>query len=157
MSRLSRIHFLNTSMVAIIFAVHLGSARLAYSDDSVPQFSLPALTEFWAIVERPLLAPSRRPSDVTAEATDPAASGEDSTDAPAQVMLVGTATDQRTRAVAILRNSANATEFRVWVGDTVGAWHVKAIRPRAITLGTADVEVSVTLDEPIVPDAPEQP
>lgn len=123
-----------------------GSNGAAQGDEAIPQFLLPPLDEFWAIVERPLLAPSRRPNDTTILVP------EDGADPKPQFLLVGTATDQGDRAVAIIRNLASSTEFQVWIGDTFGGWQVKAIAPRSLILVNAGVETSITLDEPLVPE-----
>ena len=66
--------------------------------------------------------------------------------------MAGTATDQSARAVAILHDVAQGVQFRVWVGDEVQGWTVKAIKPRTLVLGTETQEVTVTLDEPVVPE-----
>lgn len=120
-------------------------------------FTLPPPEEFNAIVDRPLFSPDRRPPENASpiEAGSPAA--ETGADAPRQIVLAGTATDQANRAVAILHNVTQGIQFRVWVGDQVDGWRVKEIRPRMVVLATATEEVTVTLDEPALPAAIEEP
>lgn len=131
-----------------IFVV-LGGSGNALCDEATPHFTLPPLDEFWAIVERPLLARSRRPNDVPGLVeTDP----ENAARSAGQFLLVGTSTDQGDGAVAIVRDLATSTEFRVWMGDMVGGWQVKEINPRGLILVNAGVETSVTLEEPLVPE-----
>jgi hypothetical protein len=136
--------------------VFLADIQSARSDDATPTFSLPPLDEFWAIVERPLFTRGRRLSEPEAEPA-PVVDSSAGTETPHQLVLVGTATDQASRAVAVLRDTAAGTDFRVWVGDPIGRWSVKAIGPRAVTLASEDTEVSVTLDEPVVPEGPAPP
>ena len=82
---------------------------------------------------------------------EPAVAAEGSSSGERQIVLAGTATDQSERAVAILHEVSQGVQFRVWVGDEIAGWTVKAIRPRALVLGTATQEVTVTLDEPAIP------
>lgn len=131
----------------------VGDIGYSRSDDTTPTFVLPPVDEFWAIVERPLFTRSRRPSDAISDSTAQSPNSEEADQPTAQIMLVGTATDQGVRAVAVLRSTTEGAQFRVWVGDSVGGWIVKAIKPRAIVLGADSEEISVTLDEPIVPEA----
>jgi hypothetical protein len=138
---------------ALFFLTADGSPSLA--DDVSPRFVMPGVDEFWAIIERPLLSRSRRPAEDAPAEGDSAAIGESSP--AATLMLVGTATDQRARTVAVLRNGSDATEFRVWVGDTVGGWKVKGIQPRTLLLVSEGSEVTITLDDPVLPEAPAHP
>ena len=129
------------------------AAGSAAAQDAEPVFSLPPLEDFSAIVDRPLFSPDRRaPADVGE--TAPAAASEPSGDGERQIVLAGTATDQSERAVAILHDVSQGIQFRVWVGDQVEGWTVKAIKPRTMVLGTPTREVTVTLDEPAVPAVP---
>ena len=122
--------------------------------DLTSDFRLPPTEEFDVIIERPLFAKDRRPvADTAAAAPEPAE--DTSPEAPLQIVLAGTATDQGNRAVAILQDVSQGSAFRVWVGDEVGGWTVKAIEPRAIILGHGGLEISVTLDEPAVPPLPQ--
>ena len=133
----------------------LVQASNAQSPEST--FTLPPPEEFNAIVDRPLFSPDRKPPENASptEASSPAA--ETDGDAPHQIVLAGTATDQANRAVAILHDVSQGIQFRVWVGDQVDGWRVKEIRPRTIVLATATEEVTVTLDEPALPAATEEP
>lgn len=115
-------------------------------------FELPPLDAFGAIVERPLFSPDRRPL-ATASEPDPDSAQADVVEPEGQVLLAGTATDQGERAVAILHDVAQGTQFRVWVGDQVGGWTVQAIKPREVILENAKRQVTVTLDEPAFPEA----
>jgi len=135
------------ALLSLALAAGAGSAA---AQEDEPVFSLPPLEDLGAIVDRPLFSEDRRPpaedqSEAPAAASDPSGSAE------RQVVLAGTATDQSERAVAILHDVSQGVQFRVWVGDEVEGWTVKAIRPRAVVLGTATHEVTVTLDEPAVP------
>jgi len=114
-------------------------------------FSLPPIEDFSAVVDRPLFSPDRRPPPETGEGGEPAAAPESSSTGERQLVLAGTATDQSEHAVAILHDISQGIQFRVWVGDEVAGWKVKAIRPRALVLGTTAQEVTVTLDEPAIP------
>ena len=143
------------SLLAISGLSILGQASDAQSPDST--FTLPPPEEFNAIVDRPLFSPDRRPPEnaSSTEASSPAA--ETGGDAPRQIVLAGTATDQSNRAVAILHDVSQGIQFQVWVGDEVDGWRVKEIRPRMVVLATATDEVTVTLDEPALPAAIEEP
>lgn len=143
------------SLLAITGAAMLVQSSDAQSPEST--FTLPPPDEFNAIVDRPLFSPDRRPPEDAspAEATSPAP--DTGADAPHQIVLAGTATDQANRAVAILHDVSQGVQFRVWVGDRVDGWRVKEIRPRTVVLATATEEVTVTLDEPVLPAAIEEP
>jgi hypothetical protein len=136
------------ALLSVAFAAGAGSAA-AQEAESV--FSLPPLADLGAIVERPLFSQDRRPPADEIPADAPATASEPSGSEEQQIVLAGTATDQSERAVAILHDVSQGLQFRVWVGDEIGGWTVKAIRPRAVVLGTASQEVTVTLDEPAVP------
>jgi len=135
----------------VAFAAGAGSAAAQEADSA---FSLPPLVDLGAIVERPLFSQDRRPPADQIQADAPAAASEPSDEGERQIVLAGTATDQSERAVAILHDVSQGVQFRVWVGDEIEGWTVKAIRPRAVVLGTASQEVTVTLDEPAVPAVP---
>jgi hypothetical protein len=149
-----RTHFA-VGLLAISGVAMLVQASNAQSPEST--FTLPPPEEFNAIVDRPLFSPDRKPPENASptEASSPAA--ETDGDAPHQIVLAGTATDQANRAVAILHDVSQGIQFRVWVGDQVDGWRVKEIRPRTIVLATATEEVTVTLDEPALPAATEEP
>lgn len=146
---------LAVSLLAISGVAILVQSSDAQSPEST--FTLPPPEEFNAIVDRPLFSPDRRPPENASptEASSPAA--ETGGDAPRQIVLAGTATDQANRAVAILHDVSQGVQFRVWVGDQVNGWRVKEIRPRMVVLATATEEVTVTLDEPALPAAIEEP
>jgi hypothetical protein len=128
------------------------SASQTSSAQSVSNsFELPPLDAFGAVIERPLFSPDRRPA-VTAAAPDAESQPSDESGVQGQILLAGTATDQGDRAVAILRDVTQGTQFRVWVGDQVGGWTVYAIKPREIVLENAKRQVTVTLDEPALPE-----
>jgi hypothetical protein len=138
-------------LLSVALAAGAGSAS---AQDAAAVFSLPPLEEFGAIVDRPLFSPDRRPPADQVESEAPVASSEPSGSAERQIVLAGTATDQSERAVAILHDLSQGIQFRVWVGDEIEGWTVKAIEPRAVVLSTATQEVTVTLDEPAVPVLP---
>jgi hypothetical protein len=139
------------ALISVALAAGLGSAA---AQESEPIFSLPPLTDLEAIVDKPLFSPDRRsPADI-GQPEPPAAESEPSGETERQVVLAGTATDQSDRAVAILHDVSQGVQFRVWVGDQVEGWTVKAISPRTVVLGTAQEEVTVTLDEPAIPAVP---
>lgn len=146
---------LAVSLLAISGVAILVQSSDAQSPEST--FTLPPPEEFNAIVDRPLFSPDRKPPENASpiEASSPAA--ETGGDAPRQIVLAGTATDQANRAVAILHDVSQGVQFRVWVGDQVNGWRVKEIRPRMVVLATATEEVTVTLDEPVLPGAIEEP
>jgi general secretion pathway protein N len=135
------------TLVACLVAATAASAQ----GEGSGSFSLPPIDDFNAVVDRPLFSPERRPPPETSQEGEPAAAAEESSDGERQIVLAGTATDQSKRAVAILHDVSQGVQFRVWVGDDVAGWTVKAIRPRALVLGTATQEVTVTLDEPAIP------
>jgi hypothetical protein len=134
-------------LVLMLFA---GSAGFATAQEAHPVFALPPLSELDAIVDRPLFSQDRRPHE--APPTDASTTRNESPSADRKIVLAGTATDQSARAVAILHDVAQGVQFRVWVGDEVQGWTVKAIKPRTLVLGTETQEVTVTLDEPVVPE-----
>jgi len=123
----------------------------ALAQETPGAFSLPPIDAFNAIVDRPLFSPDRSPPPEMSEAGEPAPAPEGASSDERQLVLAGTATDQSQRAVAILHDVSQGVQFRVWVGDEVGGWKVKAIKPRVLVLGTATEEVTVTLDEPALP------
>lgn len=135
------------TLVCVAFG---GKASRAQSVES--SFVLPPLEEFGAIVERPLFSPDRKPL-ATASAPEAGDQPADGGSAGGQLLLAGTATDQGDRAVAILHDVAQGTQYRVWVGDQVAGWTVQAIRPREIVLANATRQVTVTLDEPAFPES----
>lgn len=138
------------SLGLIACAVIAGPTAVS-AQETPAAFSLPPIDDLKAIVDRPLFSPDRRPPPETSQAGEPAAAPEASSGGERQLVLSGTATDQSERAVAILHDISQGVQFRVWVGDEVGGWKVKAIKPRALVLGTATQEVTVTLDEPAIP------
>ena len=137
--------------IVVLSAAFAAGGGSAAAQEAGPVFSLPPLEDLSAIVDRPLFSQDRRSpadqmqTDAPAEVSEPSDNGE------REILLAGTATDQSERAVAILHDVSQGVQFRVWVGDEIGGWTVKAIRPRAVVLGTATQEVTVTLDEPAVP------
>jgi len=141
-------------LLSIACAILQGGTSSAQSVSN--SFELPPPDAFNAIIERPLFSRDRRPVATAAE-PDTGGAGAVSSDAEGQIFLSGTATDQGDRAVAILRDMAQGTQFRVWVGDQVGGWTIQAIRPREVILENAKRQVTVTLDAPAFPEAgPEQ-
>lgn len=140
-----------TAVALMSVALAAGAGSLA-AQESEPVFSLPPLTDLEAIVEKPLFSPDRRAPDDIGQPAPPAAASEPSGER--EIVLAGTATDQADRAVAILHDVSQGVQFRVWVGDEIEGWTVKAITPRAVVLGTTTQEVTVTLDEPAVPAVP---
>jgi hypothetical protein len=136
---------------ALIASLVIGSPTAVSAQETPGAFSLPPLEDFSAIVDRPLFSPDRRPPTETSEVGEAAVAAEGPSSGESQIVLAGTATDQSERAVAILHEVSQGVQFRVWVGDEIGGWTVKAIRPRALVLGTATQEVTVTLDEPAIP------
>jgi hypothetical protein len=135
----------------LIASFVIGSPTAVSAQEAPGNFSLPPLEDFNAIVDRPLFSPDRRPPPETGQVGEPAVAAEGSSSGEGQIVLAGTATDQSQRAVAILHDVSQSVQFRVWVGDEIAGWTVKAIRPRALVLGTATQEVTVTLDEPAIP------
>lgn len=130
----------------------LAAPGIGTAQESQELFSLPPVNDLGAIVDRPLFSPERRPPLDDANPMDqPVAAAEGPEGGESQLVLAGTATDQSERAVAILHDLSQSSQFRVWVGDEVQGWTVKAIRPRTLVLGTATQEVTVTLDEPAIP------
>ncbi len=126
------------------FLLALAIAAPAASD--VPAFELPPRDQFSATVERPLFSPGRR-----------ALSGEPSA-GPATVQagnfqLIGLARDEKGRAVALVRDAAAGTQFRVMPGDTLNGWKVDRIAAGALVLSAAGQDRSVPLGEPL-PAAP---
>jgi hypothetical protein len=140
--------------VALMSVALAAGAGPVVAQESEPLFSLPPLTDLEAIVEKPLFSPDRRALEDIGQPEPPAASSEPSGTTEREIVLAGTATDQADRAVAILHDVSEGVQFRVWVGDEVEGWTVKAITPRAVVLGTTTREVTVTLDEPAVPAVP---
>jgi hypothetical protein len=134
------------SLICTIWGSQTSSAQSVSSS-----FELPPLDAFGAIVERPLFSPDRRPA-ATAAAPEAESPPSDESGVHGQILLAGTATDQGDRAVAILRDVTQGTQFRVWVGDEVGGWTIYAIKPREIVLENAKRQVTVTLDEPALPE-----
>ena len=141
------------AIVLVSVALAIG-ARSAAAQETEPVFSLPPLEDLNAIVDRPLFSQDRRSPADRGEPEVPAVASEPTGSAERELVLAGTATDQSERAVAILHDLSQGVQFRVWVGDEVEGWTVKAIEPRAVVLGTATQEVTVTLDEPAVPAVP---
>ena len=137
--------------IVVLWAAFAAGGGSAAAQEAEPVFSLPPLEDLSAIVDRPLFSQDRRSPDDQMQADAPAEASEPSGSGEREIVLAGTATDQSERAVAILHDVSQNVQFRVWVGDEVEGWTVKAIKPRAVVLGTATQEVTVTLDEPAVP------
>ena len=137
--------------IALLCAAPAAGGGSAAAQEAEPVFSLPPLEDLSAIVDRPLFSQDRRSPADQMQTDAPAAASEPSDSGEREIVLAGTATDQSERAVAILHDVSQGVQFRVWVGDEIEGWTVKAIRPRAVVLGTATEEVTVTLDEPAVP------
>ena len=137
--------------IALLCAALAAGGGSAAAQEAEPGFSLPPLEDLSAIVDRPLFSQDRRSPADQMQTDAPAAASEPSDSGEREIVLAGTATDQSERAVAILHDVSQGVQFRVWVGDEIEGWTVKAIRPRAVVLGTATEEVTVTLDEPAVP------
>lgn len=81
-------------------------------------------TAFWAIVERPLFRPDRRPAEA-ADGTE-AATHEESPEPMAselRLRLVGTVID-RGRAIALVELDGEAELRRLAAGDRLGDWQV---------------------------------
>jgi general secretion pathway protein N len=140
--------FISLAMIACLV---IAGPTAASAQETPEAFSLPPLDDLNAVVDRPLFSPDRRPPPETSQPGEPAAAPETTSSGERQLVLSGTATDQSERAVAILHDVSQGVQFRVWVGDEVAGWTVKAIRPRALVLGTTTKEVTVTLDEPAIP------
>lgn len=137
--------------LAMIACLVIAGPTAVSAQETPEAFSLPPLDDLKAVVDKPLFSPDRRPPPEASQAGEPAAAPEASSNGERQLVLSGTATDQSERAVAILHDVSQGVQFRVWVGDEVAGWTVKAIRPRALVLGTTTQEVTVTLDEPAIP------
>jgi general secretion pathway protein N len=138
-------------LLGLAAALALAAPGIGTAQESHASFSLPPVNDLSAIVDRPLFSPERRPPPDDTNQTDQPVAAAESLAGERQLVLAGTATDQSKRAVAILHDLSQSIQFRVWVGDEVDGWTVKAIRPRALVLGTATQEVTVTLDEPAIP------
>lgn len=147
-------HLARVAALAGVAAICAVESSIVSAQDSEAEFVLPPIEEFSPIIERPLFTPGRRPPEGDVEESVQAPVDDTATESPQQFVLAGTATDQSERAVAILHDSASGVDFRVWVGDEIGGWIVKAIEPRAIVLVDETREVTVTLDEPDVPLIP---
>ncbi|MBY0562358.1 hypothetical protein [Hyphomicrobium sp.] len=92
-------------------------------------------------VERPLLAPSRRrPDEAKTAKHQDAPAGEKPVYELLGVVLNGD------RAIALLRNAADGTSFRVESGDMVGSWRVARVETASVFLERSDgTSLSVNL------------
>ncbi|SFV29575.1 hypothetical protein [Hyphomicrobium facile] len=94
-------------------------------------------------VERPLFAPTRRrPVETdTAKHQDTTLIGEKPVYELLGVVLNGD------RAIALLRNAADGTSFRVESGDMVGSWRVATVEAASVFLERSDgTPLSVSLN-----------
>ena len=85
------------------------------------------------MVERPLLAPSRRrPPDAQATGPSEAASNTQQSYDLLGILRNGD------RAIALLRRASDGTSFRVEIGDTVGGWRVAKVETTSVLLERND-------------------
>lgn len=111
-------------------------------------FTLPPLSEFSAIVERPLFTRDRRPAPPSETATT--AAGQDG-QAPFQlsgVMIAGS------RRVALLQSRSSPKTVRVEEGETIEGWKVVTIRPQVVTLKSGTNSEELRLPDRIGPPPP---
>ncbi len=115
----------------------------------MPQFAMPPLEAFAAVVERPIFSPDRRPP--AAEA----ALKEDS--AAPQAVLTGIIIAESER-IALVRTEADGRIVRLRPGQRVDGWRLVAVEPdRAMfRRGEAEVILELAYDESS-PAPPQRP
>lgn len=129
----------------------------ADADEDTPQagddFSLPPLSNFSAIVERPLFVRGRRPAPPASETTTTA-----TTEGPSPFVLSGVVIAGG-RRVAFLQNRASPKTLRVEEGETIEGWKVITIRPQMVTLSSGTNKDELKLPDRIgtAPPPPRQP
>lgn len=134
-----------------------GDAAEASPDADGDAFSLPPVTAYSGIVERPLFNRTRRPAPPKEDATAEGATGEvESPFLLSGVMISGA------RRIALLQTRASPKTIRVEEGETVEGWKVQTIRPSLVTLvnGTNkhDLPLPIRIGAPAAPTGmPRQP
>jgi Tfp pilus assembly protein PilP len=105
--------------------------------------SLPPLSTFNDVAQRPLFSPSRRPQAVAATAKLSSAS----------LTLTGIVTEQG-KKIALIRMAEQRTEVRVGPGASLNGWQIATIDDRGIDLAHGPRHLHVLLKQGI-PAAPE--
>jgi hypothetical protein len=92
---------------------------------AAPSFTLPPISDFADVLERPLFSPTRRPAE--ARPAEPAPG------LPSSLILVGTVVSSEGRH-ALIQHGEAASLQRVAVGDRFGGWTVEAILTDRVVL-----------------------
>lgn len=120
-------------------------------------FRLPPLSEFSAIIDRPLFTRGRRPAPPSPDEAGAATSADGSSPfLLSGVMIAGG------RRVALLQTRASPKTIRVEEGETVQGWKVVAIKPHVVTISSGTNKDELKLPDRIgtpssPPSSPRQP
>jgi hypothetical protein len=118
------------------------AAPAAAAQPEIPQFSMPRVETFAAIVERPIFSPTRRPPPEAEVTLDDAFSNLD-------LLLVGVVISADER-IAIVLPKNHTDVVRLGVGDLFQGWVVHAIEADRVTFRRDDLEeqIELTYDRP---------
>jgi hypothetical protein len=100
--------------------------------------TLSTVDELMAVVERPIFSPSRRPAEVSADATEQASASDFDLD------LVGIVIWKAQR-VALVRSSSDPKIVRIEVGGNVAGWVAIGIEPEYVRFRNGETEKEVRL------------
>lgn len=103
------------------------------SETPIPSFEFPPLSEYSAIVERPLFSPTRRPIHVITELPVESLPPLDT------YVLIGVI-DNANGMRALLRNNSSGETEVVAPGQDVHGWSVESVLPDQVTLKAAGQE-----------------
>ncbi len=109
-----------------------------------PEFALPPLESYAAIVERPLVAASRRPPPPAPEEPEPDQAGAHAW--PFILSGVVISNDQR---MALLLRLSDGSTVRLRVGQEIDGWRIEAIEPDLVVLRQGDALEEVKLPNKI--------
>lgn len=120
--------------------------------DDEDAFRLPPIETFSAIIERPLLNRSRRPTPTQADE----AAGLSTSEGKSPLLLSGVMIAGK-RRVALLQTRASPQTIRAEEGETIEGWKVVSIRPQAVTVASGSTREDLALpDRLIAPGTPVQ-
>ena len=112
-----------------------------------PEFALPPLVSYAAIVERPLFAASRRPSPPAPE--EPEEPEPDQAEAHAWSFILSGVVISNDQRMALLQRLSDGSTVRLRVGQEIDGWRIEAIEPDRVVLRQGDALEEVKLPNKI--------
>ncbi len=113
--------------------------------DDEDAFRLPPIETFSAIIERPLLNRSRRPTPTQADE----AAGLSTSEGKSPLLLSGVMIAGK-RRVALLQTRASPRTIRAEEGETIEGWKVVSIRPQAVTVASGSTREDLALPDRLI-------